>query len=162
MDTKIHPFIHCPHTQPTHEQLCNSLETICTGNNVDPWLLFILQYGIRNPTVTAHNLSQSNPLFPMGNYKPILLTQTRIGWHHIHYSRFSLEWDRHQRRHLRQQGFEPPTREPKWLRLIIQAIFNHNHARWPFRNKQTHQMNSVDTTERQQLLSCIRALYEHA
>ena len=38
----------------------------------------------------------------------------------------------------------------------------HHHKRWLFRNNIAHPTNIVDTTERQQLMARIRALYEHA
>ena len=157
-----HHFLYCDQYEPTMDKLRRTIDTIGLNKNIDPWLLFIIQQGLSYPYgLTPQVLCQTNPLFPVIDYLHLLHAQTAIGWTHIHYGRFSLEWDRHQRRYLYEQGYEHPSTEPTWLRNIIQSILIHHHARWLYRNKLLHPTSSADVTERNQLYDRIRALYAH-
>ncbi len=162
-DETPHHFLHCAQNQPTANTLRTTLESIGTNHNIDPWLLFILQQGLEHSTpVSPASLQHANPLFPLERYTALILSQRSIGWSSLHYGRFSLEWDRHQRRFLYTQGDDPSSFEPVWIRTTILAILHHHHARWLKCNSYLHPTTTSNATEQTQLLMRITALYSHA
>ncbi len=158
-----HHFLHCAQNHPTANALLTTLESIGTTHNIDPWLTFILQHGIVHSTpVSPASLQRANPLFPLERYTALILSQRSIGWSSLHHGRFSLEWDRHQRRYLYTQGEDPSSFEPVWICSTILAILHHHHARWLQRNSLLHPTTTSNVAERNQLLMRITALYSHA
>ena len=161
-ETPYH-FLFCQHYEPTLDTLRITLDHIGKCHNIDPWLTFLLYQGLSTQgPLTLDHLYQHSSLFTATEYETLLQRQSDIGWHRLHHGRFSLEWDRYQRKYLYTHGFDHPSTEPKWIRIMINAIFTHHHKRWLFRNNIAHPKNTVDTTERHQLMARIRALYDHA
>ena len=89
----------------------------------------------------------------------MLTAQTTIGWHMLHYGRFSLAWDQCQRKYMHHEGMAVSSHEPQWIKQVICQIFLHNYKRWRVRNDVLHKNEPIDKAEQELLLTRITALY---
>ena len=158
-ETPTH-FLTCTQNQNDHQSLIDPVQQTCLRNSVDPNLKTILLDALIHPTTfTLETLRNNHPEIPFEPYEAVLTTQTTIGWHMLHYGRFSLAWDQCQRKYLYHEGLPVSSYEPQWIKQVICLIFLHNYKRWRVRNDILHKNEPIDNAEHELLLTRITALY---
>ena len=150
--------IECKDNEHTHDNLADTvLQSICK-EDVDPYLRTLLRRALCHQPNTMAALKDLN--FPIKVYKLLIDHQNSIGWNLIHFGRFSLHWDRFQRKYLHSIGKSIPGTEPAWIQRTIMTIYLQHHQRWEARNKRLH-ANEVDHCTKNILLHRIQGLYKY-
>jgi hypothetical protein len=83
------------------------------------------------------------------NYQALIASQEFIGWEHLFYGRWRIEWDSCQRGYLqdREVTLSHKNNGPAWASQLIQVIWNHHHATWLERNLARHGADAENRKE---------------
>ena len=162
VETERH-FLWCEknsqHGGKLHESLCKAFNK----HKVDPNLRKLILQGL--VAAISDEPSKQDPVIEIRDvpheYKHLADAQNALGWYHLWYGRYHLEWDRYQRRYLTLVGEtdEEPSGEPKWIRAVTLTIWRHCHIRWQIRCDTQYSTTEASNFKREQILHQIQTLY---
>eukprot|EP00978_Attheya_sp_CCMP212_P027776 scaffold93923_cov54-Attheya_sp.AAC.1 len=127
-ETTAH-YMECNLNPHTVEELSDSLKPIFDKHDVDPILRIFIYRATANQCITQDILEELHPIIDFQPYLDLLKEQDKIGWKQILLDRYSITWDRCQRRYIENKYQKSITGEPKWIRNVIRETWKYQKAR---------------------------------
>ena len=140
-ETPTH-FPTCKYYTKTTEQQNTQLIQVFQKVQLDPYLRILLQRALHRQSCAASDILKSHLLFPLNDYKQLLLSQDRIGWLNILKGYLSVQWDRHQLRYTQEQDLKPKPGDENWLTKVFVYIHQQTYSCWQQRNNKLHSTES--------------------
>eukprot|EP00978_Attheya_sp_CCMP212_P017704 scaffold47485_cov57-Attheya_sp.AAC.1 len=113
-ETTAH-YMECNLNPHTVEELSDRLKPIFDKHDVDPILRILIYRATENQCITQDILEELHPIIDFQPYLDLLKEQDEIRWKQILLGRYSITWDRCQRRYLETKYQKSITGEPKWI-----------------------------------------------
>jgi hypothetical protein len=152
----------CPSKEEWRTKQATSLSTRLISLHTQPGLRIILLRAFRSILATG-DCSFQDAVFS-GDEELLVDSQTAIGWNHLLFGRFSLEWARIQEGYTRAEKLDPKFYNGKaWTTKVTKLIWRAFRALWLLRNADLHGITFAEgePAKRARLAPLVTHIYEH-